>query len=81
MNQTRAGPFQKRGEWVSFPVMKAATYYAVLLALVLGVGCGDGKERDTWIAEKLLEEYYIRLADEWLLLPKHRRSNSEGEEE
>ena len=35
MNQTRAGPFQKRGEWVSFPVMKAATYYAVLLALVL----------------------------------------------
>jgi len=39
MNQTRAGPFQKRGEWVSFPVMKAATYYAVLLALVLGAGC------------------------------------------
>ncbi len=26
--------------WVSFPVMKAATYYAVLLVLVLGVGCG-----------------------------------------
>jgi len=32
--------------WVSFPVMNS-TYYAALLALVLGVGCGGSKEKTT----------------------------------